>query len=735
MSYENGGELDDVGVTGTVTLTPNFGKGPQGVLADDASLYTAHEIKCRVMWGRLHDNDLNNPWQDLIVAVDGKPIVWTAAFSLTYKWRSDVQAQKINLPQVTFDVDAITAGEISLTSLIPSAQIPSNYQPYLVSAQASAQVASDAKTVAELSAQAADQAKADATLAKTAAETAKTDAETAAALATTEADRAVGLATAQDQAVADTVLAGGPTTTALNATYGTVEALQAVDERTAPQKEVFGLPVPKPHRAPTMAITKTVPDGTAIQVMMTDGGLWGYGRDNSLYKQDAATGQWMFRSYHSNGISLRGGMRRCQDNSLLLFDTLYNIRRSTDEGATWTVVHSRRASGLEPLSSQSMVVHPTTGYVYYGEYTTTPESTWPDVVLWRSTDHGATWSQFHVWPRHEVTPGPTSIRHIHSVQCDPLGGGVYIMAGDSSPATGIWKVDGETCVPVLTNADLPGSLLDAPRAIGMMFFPDYIAWGSDSTNQPFLFRIPRTAFGTDPTQLERGPRLSSTTWGVARAAEDGSRWVTFSSDEAFPNYAADRMTHIYAVEDQGATLYEVGVLPAIATTGVSTLQPVDQPEKYGTEFWFSMRSGAAGAYGAWRARLGYGASHIPWPAEPRVPFTQTVNLTQAEVPAAGTLAFGSASIGAFGNNLAIFESTLQQVSGPAGHAVVEVVAAGDVVYTSYNASQRSSTRTVQGGPVAVVNLPTGTQVTLQVRNLHATTPLTAVAAVTFALLR
>ena len=45
-------------------------------------------------------------------------------------------------------MDAVTAGEISLTSLIPSAQIPSNYQPYLVSAQASAQVASDAKTVA-----------------------------------------------------------------------------------------------------------------------------------------------------------------------------------------------------------------------------------------------------------------------------------------------------------------------------------------------------------------------------------------------------------------------------------------------------------------------------------------------------------------------------------------------------------------------------------------------------------
>jgi len=229
VSYENGGELDDVGVTGTVTLTPNFGKGPQGVLADDASLYTAHEIKCRVMWGRLHDNDLNNPWQDLIVAVDGKPIVWTAAFSLTYKWRSDVQAQKINLPQVTFDSSAILAGEISLTSLIPSAQIPSNYEPYLVSAQASAQVASDAKTVAELSATAADQAKTDATLAKTAAETAKADAENAATLAGQEADRAVGLATAQDQAVADTVLAGGPTTTALNNTYGTKNEVQTLD--------------------------------------------------------------------------------------------------------------------------------------------------------------------------------------------------------------------------------------------------------------------------------------------------------------------------------------------------------------------------------------------------------------------------------------------------------------------------------------------------------------------------
>ena len=50
VSYENVDQLDDVGVTGTVTLTPNFGKGPQGVLADDASLYTAHEIKCCLLY-------------------------------------------------------------------------------------------------------------------------------------------------------------------------------------------------------------------------------------------------------------------------------------------------------------------------------------------------------------------------------------------------------------------------------------------------------------------------------------------------------------------------------------------------------------------------------------------------------------------------------------------------------------------------------------------------------------
>src|SRR5699024_8612191 len=184
----------------------------------------------------------------------------------------------------------------------------------------------------------------------------------------------------------------------------------------------------------------------------------------------------------------------------------------------------------------------------------------------------------YTWPLLNRADGPNVIRHIHSVQVDPYTNEVYVMTGDGTDKTGIWKVQGDTCIPVLTNDMLGRDWFESPRCISLMFFPDYVAWGSDSTPNPYVFRIPRSGFGTDLSMLVRGLRLSSTAWGAARASEDGSRWALFTSDEAYPTYAADRMAHIYAVEDQGATVYEVGAIPARSTSGVTTLQPMAQPE-------------------------------------------------------------------------------------------------------------------------------------------------------------
>ena len=518
----------------------------------------------------------------------------------------------------------------------------------------------------------------------------------------------------------------------LDQSYAAASTVADIEERTAPQKMLFGLPVPKPQRAPNLALMDSYPTPDLnFQILRAEGStLWAYAMDKSLYKYTPATG-WVQKSYHVDGIQTRGGITRCQDGSLLLFTINYTIRRSTDEGVTWTTVQPRRAPGLEPLTTQSIAVEESTGHIYYGEYVINAPAGWEDVVLWRSTDHGATWHTFHTWPR-PITGLDGAITHIHGVQYDHIGQDIYIMAGDGTASTGLWRVEGDTCIPVLTNGMLTPGWHDAPRAIGMMFFPDYVAWGSDSTSNPYIFRIPRSALGVDPSKLERGPRMSSTSWGTARASEDGSRWVMFSSDEAFPSHAADRMAHIYSVEDQGATVYEVGAVSSQSTSSVATLQPLAPAHHFSDHFWFGMRTGAA-QYGAWKMRLGYGGQTIPWPARSTVPLMQAQSSGRMEIPPATSKTFGVTRAPVYATNLSIFESNVMQLTTESpGKVVVEVVAGGEVVYSSARVSNRQQSRAEHGGALAVVKIPGNRTVEIRLRNTHAGTPMVAVGSVTFA---
>lgn len=230
-------EGDDIGVNGTVTLTPTFSKGgPQGVLGTPDAFYSPHTLTCKVLWGQLHDGDLNNPWQDIVVSVDGNPLVWTAAFSLTYKARPDQQAQKIVIHPVTFDHTAIAGGNISLTSLIPAAAVPPAYQSHFVNAQASAVAADAAKVTAVGAASTASTAASTATGAAGTATTKAAAAAESATLAGTEAAKAVGLASAQDTAIAGRVTDPASATHAAfkavgNATYQPVGDYAGVDVR------------------------------------------------------------------------------------------------------------------------------------------------------------------------------------------------------------------------------------------------------------------------------------------------------------------------------------------------------------------------------------------------------------------------------------------------------------------------------------------------------------------------
>lgn len=162
------------------------------------------------------------------------------------------------------------------------------------------------------------------------------------------------------------------------------------------------------------------------------------------------------------------------------------VWRSTDDGGTWSEV----AAGLKfpPLSTQGICEAPD-GSVMIGEYGNVGSFQYRIV---RSTDDGVTWSAVLTTAGTEPQGDPG---HFHSVTLDPVAGKLVafsdrpIVAGVSGPRIYVSDDDGATW-DVLGESDTP----DRPNFVSPMYFPEYIAWGSDNQINGRISRIRRDDF-------------------------------------------------------------------------------------------------------------------------------------------------------------------------------------------------------------------------------------------------
>lgn len=104
-------ELDGPGVHGTVRIVPlvNGMPDPYG-WTSEGKFYTVRALTLNIVRGQLFDPGMS-PDIDVCVAIDGKPVVWTATFDVRYR------RQRIPLDRVHFGPNNVVDGGIVVSAL------------------------------------------------------------------------------------------------------------------------------------------------------------------------------------------------------------------------------------------------------------------------------------------------------------------------------------------------------------------------------------------------------------------------------------------------------------------------------------------------------------------------------------------------------------------------------------------------------------------------------------------
>lgn len=315
-------------------------------------------------------------------------------------------------------------------------------------------------------------------------------------------------------------------------------------------------------RVPTLAIHDVWPRATEQYVILWATPTEIYALDGtSLIKSTNGGSTWTTRGSVATGFGSRGAFLKLATGTLLavIDASPQRIERSTDDGATWTAVHDWRANTI-PLTPSAWC-EDGSGNVYYGEYTAGSNA---DLNVYRSTDDGASFAVFYTFPGPD-TADASRIRHVHACVLDPVSGDVYVSVGDSEAKSGFYRVVGATLEPVVTNDMWSGYPTERVYAVEIMFFPDYLVWvsdgGSTAPDPGFnLYRMARDQIGEASPVIEQGYDLGGAGWAALRAADDGSEWICTTAPEE--GKGVDTACHIFAVRENGASVYELGCIPA-----------------------------------------------------------------------------------------------------------------------------------------------------------------------------
>ncbi|WP_457948328.1 WD40/YVTN/BNR-like repeat-containing protein [Pseudarthrobacter sp. alpha12b] len=481
-------------------------------------------------------------------------------------------------------------------------------------------------------------------------------------------------------------------------------------------KDIQGGAFPAVLRAPVLTVEKSWPNRDAdYRILWTENAgqtLYAIGYDMGVRKSTDGGATWTFKGYQGFGIADTGAFLKLASGTLLMMrpGTPAAIQRSTDDGATWTAPFNTATTPASRTSTYAMGVQswaqdPVSGAVYYGEYDIANDKT--TLLVYRSTDDGATWPVFYTFPGYASTD-PNKVRHVHSIDYDTVMGRMIFMIGDSDPAAGMYRVtaDGTSVEPLLLNRDVPG-IPDAARAIGIIPFADYLCWTGDSSGNPYLMRMARTEIGKANPIVERVYRLNSTGWFTIKASDDGSRWI-FSASPENTSIRIDRAAHLYSVEDQGKTVYEIGALAIPSTAGgIPAIAPVGQSRIHGDMMFLQAHS--AGRNAVWKVQLAKGTTPLPWPMDsPTAYLPTTVNSGAVDLAASpnNTQVFAHTKAPYFAKKLHIFEMGCIGQSGDVSMVRVRAKKKSDgtVLFSSAVASERAQRRAEAGGPIISIDM-------------------------------